>query len=721
MIDLNQFIKKKDDFQTEEETIYLHELIAVLRPKTTIDLLDDLNDFDWHVRRAALAVLCSRYKDKEIIFPPVIHALTYEEPEVRAGAAGLLETFGTVPIQAAPQLIKLLLDKDCGVSMCAANALNSFDFKYVRGLHIYLSPPNELDSDIDTVLTTSQIFAALAQAQVEMFHEKATPESVEKLLRDQALEFALNTVQQIFKKDIANTNTGYKMGCQLFFSANYEEALENFDNAIEHNPKQIYHWLGRGVVLYQLERYEESVENFHKVLSFDEDEDDYEEADYDENDYEGENDEASDHYQEEERYENDDEEIDNYYQEEERYEGKATDSCENGCRWYTFGHYQEALESFDEAIQIDPEYVELWVWRGVALASLKRYEEALTNFDKAIELKPDKAKIWNLRGQILLRLKRTGEASSSYDKALQLVSKFDKFDIGQTYVETLSNLGHYQEALTRFEQLSQNANVDEEDSRILITHAQLLVKLERYQEALAKFEQALEIEHDNFYTNLQYGDLLFKLGRYKKATTIFNQAIQEATELFSNGLSDVLEIWQDRSEALYKLGCHKKMMNSLKKLLKDDPNDSEIWFNRAKLFVILERYDQALADFKKALKIEPDDFEIYRHYGDLLFKLERYSDALTAFNQAIDVESDFHLPGSYCFFSRRAVKPDYYLAWHQRGKTLYQLKRYEEAFLSFAKAIEFKSDYFPALENQARTLRKLGYSEEAIASVGWVE
>jgi tetratricopeptide (TPR) repeat protein len=532
---------------------------------------------------------------------------------------------------------------------------------------------------------------------------------------DKALEFALNTVQQIFKQDITNTDTSYKLGCNLYLSANYEEALKNFDTAIEHNSEQIYHWFGRGVVFYQLKCYEEAIENFRKVLNFDDDEDDYKEDDYDEDDYDKDDYDEDDY--DEDDYDEDDYDEDDYDKED--YEGKAKDSCENGCKWYVFKHYQEALECFDEAIQIDPEYVELWVWRGMVLVSLKRYEEALTNFDKAIELKPDKAKIWNMRGQTLLWLNRIEEASSNYDKAFQLAtSEFEKFGVGQAYIKTLSCLGYYQEALVRFEQLFQNIHEDEKNVEILVTHAQLLVWLERYHEALVKFEQALKIEPDDFNTGLQYGDLLFKLGRYKKATTIFNQAIQKATELFAGGFLNVLEIWQDRSEALLKLGCHKKLLTSFKKLLKKEPDNSEIWFfNRAKLFVILERYDKALADFKKALKIEPDDFEICRHYGDLLFRLERYQDALTVFNQAIDIESDFHLPGSYCFFSRRMAKPDYYLVWHQRGKTLYQLKRYEEAFLSFTKAIEFKFDYSPALENQALALGKLGYNEETIESL----
>ena len=48
--------------------------------------------------------------------------------------------------------------------------------------------------------------------------------------------------------------------------------------------------------------------------------------------------------------------------------------------------YEEALVSFDRALELDVNDKWAWASRGDALDTLKRFEEALESFDRAIEL-----------------------------------------------------------------------------------------------------------------------------------------------------------------------------------------------------------------------------------------------------------------------------------------------------------------------------------------------
>jgi superkiller protein 3 len=45
-------------------------------------------------------------------------------------------------------------------------------------------------------------------------------------------------------------------------------------------------------------------------------------------------------------------------------------------------------------------------------------------------------------------------------------------------------------------------------------------------------------------------------------------------------------------------------------------------------------------------------------------------------------------------------KPDYHEAWYNRGISLDNLGRYEEAISSYDKAVEFKPDYHEAWQRQ---------------------
>jgi len=83
------------------------------------------------------------------------------------------------------------------------------------------------------------------------------------------------------------------------------------------------------------------------------------------------------------------------------------------------GHYEEALESYDKALQFKPDYHIAWNGRGNALDNSGHYEEALESYDKALQFKPDVHYAWENRGTLLHKLGRYEEAIESYDKALQ--------------------------------------------------------------------------------------------------------------------------------------------------------------------------------------------------------------------------------------------------------------------------------------------------------------
>ena len=55
------------------------------------------------------------------------------------------------------------------------------------------------------------------------------------------------------------------------------------------------------------------------------------------------------------------------------------------------GRLEEAIASYDRALEIKPDKHEAWNIRGAALANLGRLEEAIASYDNALKLKPDDA------------------------------------------------------------------------------------------------------------------------------------------------------------------------------------------------------------------------------------------------------------------------------------------------------------------------------------------
>ena len=84
------------------------------------------------------------------------------------------------------------------------------------------------------------------------------------------------------------------------------------------------------------------------------------------------------------------------------------------------GRLQDAMDSYERAIEVAPDYAEAHSNRGNVLQALKRVPEALACYDRALELSPDYADAHCNRGTALEALWRLEEALTSYDRALRI-------------------------------------------------------------------------------------------------------------------------------------------------------------------------------------------------------------------------------------------------------------------------------------------------------------
>jgi len=88
------------------------------------------------------------------------------------------------------------------------------------------------------------------------------------------------------------------------------------------------------------------------------------------------------------------------------------------------GRFQDAVTSFDEALEVRPLFVEAMSNRATALSEERRYEDALQGFDMALAIDPDHAISWNTRANTPATMRRLEDAVTSYDKALALSPMF---------------------------------------------------------------------------------------------------------------------------------------------------------------------------------------------------------------------------------------------------------------------------------------------------------
>jgi len=79
----------------------------------------------------------------------------------------------------------------------------------------------------------------------------------------------------------------------------------------------------------------------------------------------------------------------------------AKDWIHKGVDFYGQGRYNETIQAFDRAIEINPQYADAWSRKGIVLSRLGRYDEAIQAFNKSLEINPQSAKDWTEKGLAL--------------------------------------------------------------------------------------------------------------------------------------------------------------------------------------------------------------------------------------------------------------------------------------------------------------------------------
>ncbi|MEG3892053.1 tetratricopeptide repeat protein, partial [Microcoleus sp. Z1_A1] len=126
---------------------------------------------------------------------------------------------------------------------------------------------------------------------------------------------------------------------------------------------------------------------------------------------------------------------------------------------------------------------------------------------------------------------------------------------------------------------------------------------------------------------------------------------------------------------LYSFGEeYAKAIASYDKALEIKPDNHEAWNNRGNALGKLGRREDAIADYDKALEIKPDFHKAWYNRGVKLRKLGRREDAIADFDKSLE------------------IKPDLYEAWFYRGVTLGDLGRHEDAIADYDKALEIKPE-----------------------------
>ncbi len=184
------------------------------------------------------------------------------------------------------------------------------------------------------------------------------------------------------------------------------------------------------------------------------------------------------------------------------------------------GKFQEAVQAFNKAIGLKPDYAEAYSNRGNALSDLGQLKEAVESYEKAIQLRPDYADAHSNRGNALHKLGRLEDAVESCEKAIQF--RPDYANAYNNRGNALRDLGRLQEAVESYEKA---IGLKPDYAEAYSNRGNALKDLGQLQEAVESYEKAIALKPDYAEAYSNRGNALSDLGLLQEAVESHEKAI----------------------------------------------------------------------------------------------------------------------------------------------------------------------------------------------------
>lgn len=386
------------------------------------------------------------------------------------------------------------------------------------------------------------------------------------------------------------------------------------------------------------------------------------------------------------------------------------------------GELEHAIEFYDQALALHPEFPEAEYQRAMALISLKRIPEAEKSLRRATELRPDWVLPLASLGDVIVRQGRFADAEPHLIKALKLEP--NNFVALMAITESRLMTKAPREQLAQLlDQLRRATLQSNAPAGLWRARASVERNLGEKDAALSSYLRALDIDPLDSTTLMERAELLASKGEIdsaiesaKVAHRITPSSIQVSTGLArlylqagncidaSRTLDELDSITQKPSETVSLRGVIALECATgdneravLTEALTKDPNNANVL---ARLCVVYRKDDpgRAVEYCRRALEIQPHDVNYGASYGAALVQARRFADAVSVLRRVLD------------------VAPDMFVAHANLAIALFELKLFSASLIEYEWIRNTKPETTAAFFFIAVIHDKMGEYNEALVS-----
>ncbi|HEX3558122.1 MAG TPA: tetratricopeptide repeat protein [Pyrinomonadaceae bacterium] len=382
--------------------------------------------------------------------------------------------------------------------------------------------------------------------------------------------------------------------------------------------------------------------------------------------------------------------------------------------------YERAVELYDEALKLRPEFAEAELQKAAALVALKRLPEAEKSYRRAMALKPAWALPPAALGLLLVETKgREREAEPLLRRALELDPKNLTANI--SLAELRARAGDAAESATFWRRATE---LKADDAPLWIARARAELAAKDAAAASKSFEHAVALDPSNVEARLGRADVSLQTGDkahavedlraleeqsktdWKLAVAVANRyglagQTDDARRIYAS-LPDEAKNSEDGRKLLAAISdvrCEDtpEARAALERLIASDPKNARAL---ACLGGLTRTADpqRSLDLYRRALDVDQRNVDYAVGYAAALNQLRRFADAATILQRVLQ------------------VAPDKYEAHANLAAAFYEMKLYNQAIVEYKWIGQAKPDLAVVYFFIATAHDKLGEYEDALGA-----
>lgn len=295
------------------------------------------------------------------------------------------------------------------------------------------------------------------------------------------------------------------------------------------------------------------------------------------------------------------------------------------------GGVQQAINHYNAAGQLRPDYLPVFVSLGNIYLQLNRLDEAEANFSRALEVNENVAAAQYGLGQAALSKRSYADAAKYLEKAISLAPESNRlhYALAMAY----RGLGRMDQAQS---QLALSGTVGVRVSDPLVDGLQDLVKgarlhlirgrsaleARRFSEAADQFRKAIAAQPDNLPAHVNLGAALSQTGDLAGGLEQF----EETLRLDPNHPN----VHYNIGLLLSQSGRHQDAIKHLQAAVSSEPTDANARFLLGQELVKVRRLAEAEKEFSSVVQSQPDNEDALLGWVTALLSMKRYGQALEA-------------------------------------------------------------------------------------------